>query len=124
MRILGNSKTCPVCRSDIDILSFCTTDDDLANVPLSFKKTAHPDEDRYDIRFSNKIAGTKYEKYLAHVCKICKTLVVTILYKYLIKNLNVSVTMASVLNFLRSCLYDNIWLVDMSNHIVIFVLTI
>ncbi|NP_001362178.1 RING-type E3 ubiquitin transferase [Caenorhabditis elegans] len=73
MRILGNSKTCPVCRSDIDILSFCTTDDDLANVPLSFKKTAHPDEDRYDIRFSNKIAGTKYEKYLAHVCKICKT---------------------------------------------------
>ncbi|EFP07625.1 hypothetical protein CRE_26463 [Caenorhabditis remanei] len=73
MRILGNSKTCPVCRADIDILSFCTLDEDLATVPLSFKLSGHPDEYRFGIRFSNKVAGTKYEKYLAHVCKICKT---------------------------------------------------
>ncbi|UMM17066.1 hypothetical protein L5515_013801 [Caenorhabditis briggsae] len=73
MRVLGNSKTCPVCRADIDELSFCTVDDDLASVSLNFKKSGHPDEDRFGIRFSNKVAGTKYEKYLAHVCKICKT---------------------------------------------------
>ncbi|CAL2032567.1 unnamed protein product [Caenorhabditis brenneri] len=73
MRVLGNSKTCPVCRADIDTLSFCTLDDDLNTVPLSFKLSGHPDEDRFGIRFSNKIAGSKYEKYLAHVCKICKT---------------------------------------------------
>ncbi|PIC45118.1 hypothetical protein B9Z55_005246 [Caenorhabditis nigoni] len=73
MRVLGNSKTCPVCRADIDELSFCTVDDDLASVNLNFKKSGHPDEDRFGIRFSNKVAGTKYEKYLAHVCKICKT---------------------------------------------------
>uniref|UniRef100_A0A1I7TVA1 RING-type E3 ubiquitin transferase n=2 Tax=Caenorhabditis tropicalis TaxID=1561998 RepID=A0A1I7TVA1_9PELO len=73
MRILGNSKTCPVCRADIEILSFCTVDEGLSTVALEMKKSGHPDEDRFGIRFSNKISGSKYEKYLAHVCKICKT---------------------------------------------------
>ncbi|CAI2344312.1 unnamed protein product [Caenorhabditis sp. 36 PRJEB53466] len=73
MRVLGDSKTCPVCRSEIDVLSFCTVDEDMASIPLTFRKTTHPDEDRFEIRFNNQVSGTKYEKYLAHVCKICKT---------------------------------------------------
>lgn len=73
MRVLGNSKTCPVCRADIDLLAFCTLEHDVAIIPLAFKKTGHPDEERFGIRFKNETAGKKYEKYLAHVCKICKT---------------------------------------------------
>uniref|UniRef100_A0A8R1E146 RING-type E3 ubiquitin transferase n=1 Tax=Caenorhabditis japonica TaxID=281687 RepID=A0A8R1E146_CAEJA len=73
MRVLGNSKTCPVCRADLEILSFCTTDVDFSTVQLSFAPSGHPDEPRFGIRFNSKVSGSKYEKYLAHVCKICKT---------------------------------------------------
>ncbi|CAI5440734.1 unnamed protein product [Caenorhabditis angaria] len=73
IRIIGQSKTCPACRKEIDTYFFCTTADDMMNVPLFFAKTNHPDEDRYGVRFSNSVAGSKYEKYLAHVCKICKS---------------------------------------------------
>ncbi|CAB3411426.1 unnamed protein product [Caenorhabditis bovis] len=73
LRILCETKTCPVCRADIDIMSFTTLDHDLTIVPLPFPQGNHPDEARYGIRFSCETAGKKYEKYLSHVCKYCKS---------------------------------------------------
>ncbi|PAV67602.1 hypothetical protein WR25_02338 [Diploscapter pachys] len=71
IRILQQSNQCPVCRGEVETLYFVEASNDLAAIPLIFPLTSHPDEERYKVRFENAKAGTTYEKYLSHVCKIC-----------------------------------------------------
>ncbi|PAV87471.1 hypothetical protein WR25_18610 [Diploscapter pachys] len=71
IRILQQSNQCPVCRGEVETLYFVEASNDPAAIPLIFPLTGHPDEERYKVRFENAKAGTTYEKYLSHVCKIC-----------------------------------------------------
>uniref|UniRef100_A0A1I7XJC2 RING-type E3 ubiquitin transferase n=1 Tax=Heterorhabditis bacteriophora TaxID=37862 RepID=A0A1I7XJC2_HETBA len=71
IRVLSKNTSCPVCRRNIDQLVFVFTSSGLDTVPLLFPLSGHPDEARYGVTFENSQAGVRYEKYLAHVCKIC-----------------------------------------------------
>ncbi|KAK6037943.1 zinc finger, C2H2 type [Cooperia oncophora] len=45
----------------------------LGTASLSFSSLNHPDEKRFAIQFQNADVLKRYEKYLSHVCKICKS---------------------------------------------------
>ncbi|CAJ0585587.1 unnamed protein product, partial [Mesorhabditis spiculigera] len=72
LRVLGGQTTCPVCRSEVDIMCFGFAKSDLSKIRLEGTPSKHPDEERFKVTFENEAAGIRYEKYLAHVCKICK----------------------------------------------------
>ncbi|VDL62372.1 unnamed protein product [Nippostrongylus brasiliensis] len=62
IRVLSNCTQCPVCRANMD-----------TTIELSFPSFDHHDEKRFGIRFENKDVVARYEKYLAHVCKLCRS---------------------------------------------------
>ncbi|VDM71680.1 unnamed protein product [Strongylus vulgaris] len=73
IRVLSNNRQCPVCRTEMETLCFIFVSSSLSNVSLSLPSSSHPDEDRFGLRFENGDAITRYEKYLAHVCKLCRS---------------------------------------------------
>uniref|UniRef100_A0A0K0DH60 C2H2-type domain-containing protein n=1 Tax=Angiostrongylus cantonensis TaxID=6313 RepID=A0A0K0DH60_ANGCA len=54
-------------------LWFAFASSGLGSISLWFESLNHPAEERFGIRFQNKDVCIRYEKYLAHVCKLCKS---------------------------------------------------
>ncbi|VDN20621.1 unnamed protein product [Cylicostephanus goldi] len=73
IRVLSNNRQCPVCRTNMETLCFLFVSSNLDEHSLSLPSLKHLDEDRYGLRFENGDAISRYEKYLAHVCKLCKS---------------------------------------------------
>ncbi|KAE9414829.1 hypothetical protein Angca_005164, partial [Angiostrongylus cantonensis] len=73
IRILSKNNQCPVCRTNVETLWFAFASSGLGSISLWFESLNHPAEERFGIRFQNKDVCIRYEKYLAHVCKLCKS---------------------------------------------------
>nr|CDJ90440.1 Protein C52E12.1 [Haemonchus contortus] len=73
MRVLSKSSQCPVCRANMETLWLMFVAAGLDTVCLSFPSLNHPDEKRFSIQFQNADILSRYEKYLSHVCKLCKS---------------------------------------------------
>ncbi|KAK5981782.1 RING-type domain-containing protein [Trichostrongylus colubriformis] len=73
MRVLSKSSQCPVCRTNMETLWLMFVSAGLDSVFLGFPSLNHPDEERFNIQFQNADVVHRYEKYLSHVCKICKS---------------------------------------------------
>ncbi|WKX92968.1 hypothetical protein Q1695_010750 [Nippostrongylus brasiliensis] len=73
IRVLSNCTQCPVCRANMDTLWITFVNAGLETIELSFPSFDHHDEKRFGIRFENKDVVARYEKYLAHVCKLCRS---------------------------------------------------
>ncbi|KIH69206.1 zinc finger, C2H2 type [Ancylostoma duodenale] len=73
MRVLSNNRQCSVCRTNMETLCFTFVSNGFGTTFAPLRSLNHPDEDRFGLRFENADAITRYEKYLAHVCKLCKS---------------------------------------------------
>ncbi|RCN40589.1 zinc finger, C2H2 type [Ancylostoma caninum] len=73
IRVLSNNRQCSVCRANMETLCFTFVSNGFGTTFAPLRSLNHPDEDRYGLRFENADAITRYEKYLAHVCKLCKS---------------------------------------------------
>uniref|UniRef100_A0AC34QDH9 RING-type E3 ubiquitin transferase n=1 Tax=Panagrolaimus sp. JU765 TaxID=591449 RepID=A0AC34QDH9_9BILA len=71
MRILGDSKSCPQCRSPIENLTFVSAPVDWDNFKIPTKFISHKHSERHGINFSDKHTVDAYEGYMAHVCNVC-----------------------------------------------------
>ncbi|EYB98559.1 hypothetical protein Y032_0130g1539 [Ancylostoma ceylanicum] len=73
IRVLSNNRQCSVCRTNMETLCFIFASNGSGITFAPLRSLNHPDEDRFGLRFENADAVTRYEKYLAHVCKLCKS---------------------------------------------------
>jgi hypothetical protein len=71
MRILGNSESCPQCRSPITLLYFVSAPESWDNFTIPTGDITHNDSAKYNIRFTSDYTVQCYDSYLAHSCQIC-----------------------------------------------------
>jgi E3 ubiquitin-protein ligase ZNF598 len=71
MRVLGESKSCPQCRADIETMYFVLVPKDERFKLPTEALTQKEDSIKHGIKFENEYAIQCYESYLGYTCKIC-----------------------------------------------------